>query len=304
LRSRRGAAAIVVGPPLSTRAVTRPRSRSIARHARGIIGAAIVLTVVAIALLADQLSTHDPLAATISARLQPPGSITDAGDVYLLGTDPLGRDLLSRVLHGARISLVVGVVSVGLSGIVGVTLGLIAGYYGGMFDLAIMRLVDLQMAFPFIVLTIAVVAVMGSSLVNVIVVLALASWVVYARLVRGLTLALRAKEYVEGARAVGCLDRRIIARHIFPNALPAVLIVATYQFAHMVIAESALSFLGLGLPPPTASWGASINDGRAYLDQAWWITTIPGLALMFTVLGATLLGDWARETLDPTLRVS
>jgi peptide/nickel transport system permease protein len=303
LRSRR-VPAVVAGPAITLPAGRRASSRQLARHTRGIIGAAIILTVTLLALFADQLSPHDPLSATISARLSPPGWITESGDTYPLGTDPLGRDLLSRVLHGARISLVVGVVSVGLSGLVGVTLGLIAGYYGGMFDLVIMRLVDFQMAFPFIVLTIAVVAVMGSSLVNVIIVLALASWVVYARLVRGLTLALRAKEYVEGARAVGCLDRRIITRHIFPNVLPAVFVIATYQFAHMVIAESALSFLGLGLPPPIASWGSSINDGRAYLDQAWWVTTIPGLALMFTVMGATFLGDWARETLDPTLRVS
>ena len=182
-------------------------------------------------------------------------------------------------------------------------MGLLAGYYGRLFDQIIMRVADIQMAFPFIVLTIAVIAILGSSLANVIIVLALASWVVYCRVVRALTLSIREREFIEGARAIGCPDWRIITRHILPNAMPAVIVIATYQLATMIVAESALSFLGLGIPPPTPSWGASISEGREYLDLAWWITTLPGLVLLLTTTGGTFLGDWAREALDPTRRV-
>jgi len=273
------------------------------RSKRGVIGVVIIGVVVMAAVFADQIAPYDPIRTSLADRLRPPGFTPEAGPAHLFGTDQLGRDLLSRVIHGARISLLVGFVSVALAGAVGVGLGLTSGYYGGMWDQITMRWVDVQLAFPSVVLAIAVLAIFGNSFINVIVVLAMASWVVYARLVRGLTLSIREKEYVEGARAIGCRDSRILARYILPNALPAIVVIATYQFAVMIIAESGLSFLGLGVPPPAPTWGAGINAGRDYLAQAWWVTTFPGLALMITIMGATFLGDWAREALDPTVRV-
>lgn len=281
----------------------RPRG-GIRRAPRRAVFGIVILAAVAIAAIgAEQVAPYDPIDGSLSARLQPPGWTSEDGDLHLLGTDALGRDLLSRIVYGARISLLVGLVSVVLAGLVGTLLGMVAGYFGGRWDQVVMRLVDIQMAFPFIVLAIAVLAVLGNSLVNVVIVLAVASWVIYARLARALSLSIREKEFVEGARAIGCSSYRILMRYILPNALPSMVVIATYQFAAMIVAESALSFLGLGLPPPSPSWGASINAGRDYLAQAWWVSTFPGLALMLTIMGATFIGDWARERLDPALRV-
>ncbi len=262
-----------------------------------------IISVVLVAVFASYITSYDPNETNLRHRLKPPGWSAAGGMPHLFGTDALGRDVFTRVVFGARISLLVGVTSVVISGFFGVLLGLLAGYYGRLFDQIIMRVADIQMAFPFIVLTIAVIAILGSSLANVIIVLALASWVVYCRVVRALTLSIREREFIEGARAIGCPDWRIITRHILPNAMPAVIVIATYQLATMIVAESALSFLGLGIPPPTPSWGASISEGREYLDLAWWITTLPGLVLLLTTTGGTFLGDWAREALDPTRRV-
>jgi len=273
------------------------------KHGRGVFGLLVIIAVILGALLAPYIAPYDPIETDLPARLKPPGWSAEGGMPHLFGTDELGRDLFSRVVFGARISLLVGLTSVVISGFFGVLLGLFAGYYGQLAGQIIMRLTDIQMAFPFIVLTIAVIAVLGSSLTNVIVVLALASWVVYCRVTRALTLSIRDREFVESARAIGCRDWRIIARHIFPNTLPTVIVIATYQLATMIVAESALSFLGLGVPPPTPSWGSCISGGRDYLDMAWWMTTFPGLALVLTTMGATFLGDWAREVLDPNMRV-
>jgi peptide/nickel transport system permease protein len=195
----------------------------------------------------------------------------------------------------------VGFAAVILAGVLGVATGLAAGYYGRHTDQIVMRWVDVQMAFPTVVLAIAVLAILGNSFVNVIIVLTISSWVVYARLTRAVTLSIREKEFVEGAVAAGAGDVRILTRYILPNVLPSIIVIATYQFAAMVIAESALSFLGLGVPPPAPSWGSGISSGRDYLSQAWWVTTMPGVALMLTIMAVTLIGDWVRDRLDPTL---
>ena len=277
--------------------------RLFARHSRGIIGTLIVLVVASGALAAPLLAPRDPIETDLPQRLQPPSWIAEGGNGSLLGTDQLGRDLLSRVLYGARVSLVVGLASVMLSGATGTLLGLLSGYHKGRTDQLLMLLTDIQMAFPFIVLVIAVIAVLGSSVLNMVLVLAIAGWVVYARLVRAQTLSFTQREFVQAARAIGCSDMRIIARHIFPNILSPVIIVGTYQIAQMILAEAALSFLGLGVQPPTPSWGNIISEGRQYIDQAWWVITFPGVVLMFTILGIGFLGDWVREILDPTIRV-
>jgi peptide/nickel transport system permease protein len=268
-----------------------------------VLGLTITLLVVLAAILAPSIAVQDPTKVDLALRLKPPGWSANGLSSFPFGTDQLGRDVLGRVLFGARISLTVGFTSVAVSGILGTLLGLYAGYYRGPLDQIIMRLADIQMAFPFIVLTIAVIAVLGPGLVNMVIVLALASWVTYARLVRAQTLAIREREFVLAARCVGCLDRRVILKHIFPNTLPAIIVIATYQVAQMIMAESALSFLGLGVQPPTPSWGSMISDGREYLELAWWISTFPGVALMLAVMGIGFLGDWLRERFDPRLRI-
>jgi peptide/nickel transport system permease protein len=259
----------------------------------------IVLVLTALALLAPALPLPSPTGSELTARLQAP----DFAGGHPFGTDQLGRDLLSRVTWGARISLAVGFTTVFLAGGIGVLMGLVAGYFGGWVDNVIMRLVDVLLAFPFLVLAIALVAVLRPSLLTVIVVLSLWGWLAYARLTRGVTLSLREKEFVEAARVVGAPDRRILLRHILPNILPSVLVLATFQVAQMMVAESALSFLGLGIPPPTPSWGSIIGEGRQYVSSAWWLTTLPGLVLTLCVLGVGFIGDWLRDLLDPRLKL-
>jgi peptide/nickel transport system permease protein len=221
---------------------------------------------------------------------------------FPLGCDHLGRDIRSRLIYGSRVSLVVGITAVLISGLLGVSLGLVAGYHGGRLDALIMRLVDVQLAFPFILLAITVVAVLGPGLRNVIIVLGVAGWMYYARVVRGQVLALKEKEFVAAARALGAPTRLIIPRHVLPNVLTPVIIVATFAVATNVITEASLSFLGLGVEPRIPSWGSMLSDGRAYIGRAWWLTTFPGLAILVTVLSINLLGDWLRDRLDPRLR--
>jgi peptide/nickel transport system permease protein len=219
----------------------------------------------------------------------------------VLGTDHLGRDTLSRILFGTRVALIVGTTAVLISGTIGVALGLLSGYFGGWIDDVTAWLVNVQLSFPFILLAIAVVAVLGGGLRNLIVVLALTGWVVYARVVRAETLALRERDFVQAARALGAHLTRILLRHILPNALTPVIVIATFEMARMIVSEAALSFLGLGVEPALPSWGAMLADGRTYLSSAWWVATFPGLAIAFTVLGANLLGDWLRTEFDPSL---
>jgi peptide/nickel transport system permease protein len=292
---------MIAADPLQATAPTRVRRpgwRTI-RPSRGLVGLAIVLVLTVLALLAPSLPLPSPTGSELTARLQPP----DFAGGHPFGTDQLGRDLLSRVVFGARISLAVGFTTVFLAGGIGVLLGLVAGYFGGWVDNVIMRLVDVLLAFPFLVLAIALVAVLRPSLLTVIVVLSLWGWLAYARLTRGVTLSLREKEFVEAARVVGAPDRRILLRHILPNILPSVLVLATFQVAQMMVAESALSFLGLGVPPPTPSWGSIIGEGRQYVSTAWWLATLPGLVLTLCVLGVGFIGDWLRDLIDPRLKL-
>ena len=206
---------------------------------------------------------------------------------------------MSRLLYGARVSLLVGFAAVLVAGAVGVALGLVAGYYGGRLDDLLMRVGDVQLAFPVLVLAIAVLSVLGASLGNVIVVLGVTGWVTYARIARAETLSLRQRDFVEGARALGARDGAILWRHILPNVLPPITVVATFSVARTIIAEASLSFLGLGIPPPAPSWGAMLDEGRNYLTTGWWLALFPGLAILLLVLGINLVGDWLRDALDP-----
>jgi peptide/nickel transport system permease protein len=265
-------------------------------------GAAIVLAIVVCAVAAPLLAPYDPNAQDLALRLKPLAS-TLKGHFHLLGTDQLGRDIMSRLIYGARVSLLVGLLTALLGGVVGTAAGLVAGYRGGWTDIVVMRLCDIQLALPYILVAIAVLALTGSSLVNIILILAATQWVMFARVVRGATLAEREKEYVLSARALGFGDIRIMRRYVLPNVFAPIIVIATFSVAQAVIAESALSFLGLGLPTTIPSWGSMLADGRTYLVAAWWLAAMPGLAITLTVIGINLLGDWLRDQLDPKLRL-
>ncbi len=273
------------------------------RRRTALFGLAVVLIVVGAALLAPLIAPFDPLEQDITQRLRAPGWQDASGKVHPLGTDHLGRDLLARVIYGTRIALLVGCAAVAISGVLGMTIGLISGYFGGRIDDLFMRLADIQLAFPFILLAIAVIGVLGPSLQNIIIVIGVSSWVVYARVVRAEVLSLREREFVQAAIALGSRDGRVLVRHILPNAFTPWLVVATLDMARVIVVESALSFLGLGVQPPTPTWGGMLADGRVYLTTAWWLATFPGLAILVTVLGINLLGDGLRDMLDPRLKL-
>jgi peptide/nickel transport system permease protein len=277
--------------------------RRLVRRRTALFGLVVFAAVALAALLAPVLSPFDPLAQDISQRLKPPGWTAPDGGTHWLGTDHLGRDILGRILYGARIALVVGLAAVAIAGMLGLAIGLVSGYFGGRVDDLFMRLADIQLAFPFILLALAVIGVLGPSLHNIIVVVGVSGWVVYARIVRGEVLSLREREFVLAARAVGSPPARVILRHLVPNAFTPWLVIATLDMARVIIVESALSFLGLGVPPPTPTWGGMLADGRVYMSTAWWLATFPGLAILVTVLGINLLGDGLRDTLDPRLKV-
>lgn len=265
---------------------------------------ALVSLVVLAALAADWISPYEPLKGDIVNNLRPPGFSARDGFPHLLGTDMLGRDVLSGVLHGARVSLLVGVASVIGAGLVGTALGILAGYFRGWLDEVLMRIVDVQLAFPFILLAIVIMYVLGRGLFNVIAVLIIASWPLYARVARAQALRLRESEFVLAARSLGASWPRIVLRHILPNALTPLLVVATFAIPQMIIFEAALSFLGVGMPIEVVSWGSMLASGRSALEQAWWIASFPGIAIMITVLSVNILGDWLRDRLDPSLRVN
>lgn len=254
------------------------------------------------ALLPDQALPHDPVRQSLRARFTPPVWLEGGTATHLLGTDNLGRDLMSRVIRGARTSLLITTLSVLLGAFIGVALGLIAGYYGGWIDQVISRLIDVQLAFPLILLMIAIVGIVGASLTVLVVALSLAAWPRYARLIRGSALTLREQDFVEGARALGRRNPTIISRHVAPNALSPVIVFTTFELSRILLLESALSFLGLGVPPPAPSWGSIIADGRAYLVDAWWVSALPGLAIVAVVLAFNFLGDGLRDLLDPRAR--
>jgi peptide/nickel transport system permease protein len=268
------------------------------RHRSMAAGGTLVAIVIVAAILAPWLAPADPAAQDISRRVHPPfwsgGAIANP-----LGTDALGRDMLSRLLFGARVSLLVGLSAVAIQGSLGAILGLAAGYFKGTVDMAIMRLADLQLSIPSLVLAIAVMAVLGPSLINVILVLGFTGWPYYARLARSETLSVRERDFVLAARSIGAPHRTIIWRHILPNIATSLIVVATFTVPLMIVVEASLSFLGMGVPPSVPTWGAMVADGRDFLAVAWWIATLPGLAILLVVLGINLLGDGLRDALDP-----
>jgi len=277
------------------------KRRWLVKNATGLIGIVLLFSAIFAAVAGPEVYQVDPDRAKITRRLTPP--VLFGGNMeYPLGTDQIGRDILSRLLHGARISLLVACFSVLISISVGVPIGLITGYRGGTLDDVIMRVGDAQLSIPFLIMAITIIAILGPSLRNVIIILGVTGWIQFGRMVRAETLKLKEEEYITAAKALGAGELRILTVHILPNTAPIIIVIATFQFALMIIVEASLSFLGLGVPPPTASWGAMINDGRSYLQVAWWLTTIPGLAITAVVLGANLFGDWLRDYLDPQLR--
>jgi peptide/nickel transport system permease protein len=277
--------------------------RRLVRRRTALFGALVVVAVLLAAVLAPLVSPFDPLEQDIGQRLREPGWQDAQGRVHPLGTDHLGRDILARIIFGSRIALLVGLAAVLISGVLGMIIGLVAGYFGGRMDDFLMRLADVQLAFPFILLAIAVIGVLGPSLRNIIIVIGVSSWVVYARVVRGEVLSIREREYVHAAVALGSRPWRVLLTHVLPNTFTPWLVVATLDMARVIVIESALSFLGLGVQPPTPTWGGMLADGRVYLSTAWWLATFPGLAILVTVLGINLFGDGLRDTLDPRLKV-
>ena len=262
------------------------------------IAAVVLLVVVAMAVLAPLIATHDPEAIDLRHRLAPPlgfGGTTQ----HLLGTDGLGRDVFSRLVYGARISVSVGFAVVAVSGTLGTLLGLLAGYVGGWLDATLGWLMDVQLAFPVILLAVAMLAFLGSGLLNVVLVLSVANWVDYARVVRAEALSVKQREFVEGVRALGARPVRVMAGHVLPNSLAPTIVIATFSVASTIVAEASLSFLGLGTPPNVPSWGAMLTEGRSQLGSAWWLGVLPGLAIAVVVLSINVLGDWLRDLLDP-----
>ena len=270
---------------------------------RAVFGLTVLLIMSGAAVLAPQIAPWDPARQMLMKRLRPPAWEARGLREHPLGTDHLGRDILSRIVYGGRISLGVGLSAVTLSALIGVSLGLLAGFHGGRTDAVVMRVADVFLAIPYILLAMGVVFALGPSLLNVILVMAVTRWVQFARIVRADVLSIREREFVSGARARGNRSLRLLLRHVLPNALTPIIVVATLELAFMIIYESALSFLGLGVQPPTPTWGWMLADGRNYIATAWWLATFPGLAIMLTVLAVNLLGDWLRDTLDPRLKV-
>src|SRR3954452_19478019 len=264
--------------------------------------ALVILGIIVLAgIFAPLLAPHDAETPSLAVRALPPGSVAEGG-AYLLGTDALGRDLLSRLIFGARVSLLVGFCSMAIGGAVGATLGLLAGFYGKGVDALITRLADLQLSIPFLILAISVMAVLGAGLSKVILVLGVTSWIMYARVVRGEVLAVRGRDYVLAARALGASDGLLLLRHILPNVSTSAIVIGTFEIARAILSEASLSFLGLGVQSPTPSWGGMVSDGREYLTTLWWISTWPGVVIAVTVMSINLLGDWLRDVLDPVSR--
>ena len=268
------------------------------RHGLGLVGLVFASLALTAALAAPLLAPHDPIKSDFAASLKPPGT-----PGHPLGTDQLGRDLYSRVLYGARVALFIGLCTVVLTALVGGLLGLVAGFFGGWPGAVLMRIADVQLAFPFVLFALTINAIVGLGLRNIIVSLSAAGWVVYARVVRGEVLSVKQRDYVQAAAALGTGRARILFRHILPNVAPSIIVVASLQFSQFIVAEAAISFLGFGVQPPTPAWGSMLSESRDFLYVAWWLAAFPGGALALTALGVNLVGDWLRDVLDPKLRV-
>ena len=288
----------------ATFAAVEPVGRGRARRVRWPLAAAgaFVGLLAVTAAVAPWLAPHNPERGSLRARLAAPTLEAADGKAHLLGTDHLGRDILSRTIFGTRVSLIVGFAAVGLGGLVGSALGLLAGFRGGWVDEAIMTVADAQLAFPFILLAIGIIAVLGPSFPNLIIVVGLSGWVTYARVLRSQVLSLRRREFIDAILGLGGSVPRILLRHVLPNVASTLMVIATLELARAIVLEATLSFLGLGIQPPTPSWGGMIHEGREYLDTAWWISVCPGVLLMLTSLVVSRTGDWLRDVLDPTLR--
>jgi peptide/nickel transport system permease protein len=268
-----------------------------------LVAAGIFIGLLAVvAVIAPWLAPHNPERGSLRARLAGPTLEAADGKAHLLGTDHLGRDVLSRTIFGTRVSLIVGFAAVAVGGLVGGVLGLLAGFRGGWIDEVVMTVADAQLAFPFILLAIGIIAVLGPSFPNLIVVVGLSGWVTYARVLRSQVLSLRRREFIDAILGLGGSVPRILLRHILPNVASTLMVIATLELARAIVLEATLSFLGLGIQPPTPSWGGMIHEGREYLDTAWWISVCPGAILMLTSLVVSRTGDWLRDVLDPTLR--
>jgi peptide/nickel transport system permease protein len=289
-------------PAARSRGFRSRAATGLLRRPAGLIGLAIVALIVLAALFAPAIAPHDPVQQRITRRGQPPAWMSGNWS-HPLGTDHLGRDVLSRILFGARASVVLSGSVVVMAAASGTLLGLLAGMRGGLVDVVIMRVADALLAVPFMVVAIAVIAVFGAGLTQLTLLLTVFGWVQFARVVRGDVLSAREKEYVEAARCLGARGLRIALRHILPNVLSPVIVLATFAVAALIIIESALSFLGLGIQPPTPSWGGMLSDGRNYLDTAWWLSVFPGLAITLMVMGVNFLGDALRDVLDPRQRL-
>jgi peptide/nickel transport system permease protein len=266
------------------------------------LGVGFVIALLVIAAAAPILAPLDPIRQSLRGRLAPPTWNGADGHAHLLGTDHLGRDILSRVIWGSRVSLVIGFAAVVVGGVLGSAAGIAAGFSRGRTDAIIMTLADAQLAFPFILLAIGIIAVLGPSFPTLVVVIGLSGWVSYARILRSQVLVLRSREFVESIHALGGSFARVVLRHVLPNVLSTIVVIATLELARAIVLEATLSFLGLGIQPPTPSWGGMVQEGREYLDSAWWISTFPGLVLMVTSIVVSRTGDWLRDLLDPTLR--
>lgn len=288
--------------PTPTRRMAGRALRNLWRRKLTLFGLAVVALVVLCALLAPVIAPHDPNLQDLELKLLPPFWMDGANPAYRLGTDYLGRDILSRLIYGSQVSLLVGLTAVVIAGGIGTAAGLAAGYFGGLVDDVISRLADIQLAFPFTLLALAIMAVLGTGLWKTIAVLGVAGWVIYGRVLRSEVLALRDREFIVASRAMGNPEWRTLLKHIYPNVAGTLIVLSTLEVPRVIIAESALTFLGLGIQPPIITWGGMLAESRNYITTHWWVATFPGLALQLTVLGLNIVGDWLRDTLDPRLK--
>jgi ABC-type dipeptide/oligopeptide/nickel transport system permease subunit len=276
--------------------------QALLQNAKGMTGLALILLVLLVALLAPMIVPHDPAAQILEWRFAPPAWAVEGSVTNLLGGDNLGRDILTRVLLGARVSIAVALIVVSIASVVGSLLGAVAGYFGGVVDAVIMRLIDFQLAFPFLLLALIFMAILGPGFSTLVLALSFALWINFARVVRSETLRIRSLEFIDAAHSIGVSHSRIIVSHVLPNVLPAIIVIATLDIALVIIAEAALSFLGLGVQPPTPSWGLMISEGRDFLHDAPWMVLGPGIAVLLTSIGINLFGDFLRDVYDPRLQ--